>query len=177
MSSKWIFYGLYAGLTMILISIITNLLMPISLENYSTAEALGYLSILIGFLFVFFGLRAIRRKLGGEMKFSTALQYGLGISLIAAVMFAVYTALVLRVLYPDFADVAAEYYTQQINTSALTEAEKTEEIAQMQAMMANSDNFWFQSLVMFVTVLAVGLLVSLVSAFLVTRSGPKPGMA
>ncbi len=177
MSSNWIFYGLYAGLTMILLSVISNLVMPITMENYSTAEALGYLAILIGFLFVFFGLRAIRSKLGGEMGFMTALQYGLGISLIAAVMFAVYTSVVIRVLYPDFTEVAEQYYTQQINESDLSAEQKAVEIEQMQTMMANSDNFWFQAVIMFVTVLAVGLVVSLLAAALVTRRGRQPGMA
>lgn len=130
----------------------------------------GYTSIVLSFLLVFFGIRSYRDNVGGgKITFGKAFAIGLGITLISCVCYVItWEALYFTVLH-DFMDKYGAYIVAKAKASGATEAvlqKKLQEVADMKKMYENP---LINVAMTFIEPFPVGLLMTLLSAGLLRR--------
>ncbi|MBC9034060.1 DUF4199 domain-containing protein [Sphingomonas sp. JC676] len=161
-------YGVIGGLIAgVAISVVVLVL---GIHSYSS----GYLSMLVGLSTIFVAIKR-RRDMdqGGVIRFWPALGLGLGISLVAGILYTLTWEGAQMVLGTAFdIDKYAAAELKGLNGAAL--AAKT---AEMQALVANYHNPLFRLPMTFVEIFPVGVLVSLVSAGLLCNSRFLPARA
>src|SRR5680860_1263886 len=90
--------------------------------SYSVQEVLGYLSIALSLLFVFFAIKYYRDKENqGRLTFRNGLLLGLGITLFVAIGSAVADFIYLTVIYPDFITDYTQYQIEILQKSVPAE--------------------------------------------------------
>ena len=151
MQSTIIKYGIYSCITAAVLFILGLVLGQEA--DFSTREVLGYASIVVSLLFVFFGIKHFRdRENGGAVSFKQALLLGLAISVLAGVGVAVVDAIYTTFINPDFFD----EFTQMMKDQG-----REDEIIEMGSGM--------MAAIMFVTVFVIGFIISLLSALILQR--------
>jgi len=133
--------------------------------DFKGNDVLGYAAMVVVFSLIFFGVRNYRNKqLGGYISFGRAFKTGALIALVASTMYVVAWLFYYYLFVPDFIDV----YTQHVlkNTAAADLAAKTKEMADFKEMYKNP---LFTILITYSEVLPVGLIVALVSAFILKK--------
>lgn len=136
---------------------------------YSTQEIIGYLSIFVALSPVYFAIRHYRdEENGGTVSLGRGLVVGLLISIFVSLGSAVADAIYTTVIYPDF---LTEYtaYTLDNLKAELPPAEFEVEKAKVMSQMETFGSPFMLALVMFVTVLIIGFIVSLISALVLSR--------
>ncbi|RYE02947.1 MAG: DUF4199 domain-containing protein [Sphingomonadales bacterium] len=136
--------------------------------------AIGYLIMLIGLTTIFIGIKR-RRDLeqGGVIRFWPALGLGLGISLVAGVVYALCWDVVLAMIGIDaFVDKFAAAMLEGKSGAELARA-----TAEMESFRTSYHNPLFRLPMTFVEIFPVGLLVSLVSAALLRNPRFMPAPA
>ena len=135
---------------------------------------IGYSSMLLSFLLVFFGVRAYRDNvLGGYIGFFRALGFGFLIYLISVLCYVVSWEIMYFTLLPDFGQKYTAYVIegmQRSGESATNIAAKAEE---MKGMIALLDNPLWNGLFTSLEPLPVGVPITIISA-LILRKKPKP---
>lgn len=160
---------LSAGLIVLAFSTSYSFMSDLSMQMQ---EILGYLSMFIALLFVFFGIRSYRDKeAGGYISFGRALGLGILISLIPATVFGIFDVIYIKYINPDFFE---QYYQATISELGKTLSGEAlqAKMAEMQQMKEMASGALFNFLLMFVTVLLLGFIISLISA-LALRRNPK----
>jgi len=160
-------YGAVSGAV-----IIASMLLSFSLDGDGTGSMLvGYLIMLVALSVIFLGIKRHRdQELGGVIRFSTAFLTGLGISLVASV---VYVAL--WEVYLSFTDyVFIHDYARSViatkEAAGMTGAALQAEVEQMAVMTQQYESFLFRMPMTFLEIFPVGLLVTLVSAGILRNS-------
>ena len=165
-------YGLYAGLTILVLAAIhVFVLMPPNI-SWEIAEVVGYLTMALSMIFVFMGIRFYRDHVNnGYLTFGQGLKLGALIVLVPAVTFGLFDILYTQVLHPSFGDEYLAYQVEKIKASA--PADRVEEkIAKLRKDMQMFGNPFFEFLLMSVTVYIVGLIVTIISALTLRRTKP-----
>ena len=125
----------------------------------------GYTSIVISFLFVYFGIRSYRDNvLGGQISFGKGFQAGILITLISCFFYVSAWLVLYYNVIPDFADKYAVYLVEDQRANGASQAEidaLVEQSAQMKTMLENPLT---NAAVTFTEPFPVGLLVTLISA-------------
>ncbi|MGF1670710.1 MAG: DUF4199 domain-containing protein [Balneolaceae bacterium] len=159
-------YGLISGGLLLLLMSVPHLVWGSGID-YSMGEILGYSSMIVSMTVIFFGIRAFRdQKSDGVITFTQGMKAGTGIGLIAAAMFAVYSWILYRFLWPEFLHDYFEYSRDQVLESGESRAVISEKIAEMESMAGIFLNPELQALVMFATVFVIALIVTLVSTLI-----------
>ena len=161
-------FGLIAGAIM-------SILMSITLQfhdsiGFEKGLVIGYTIMVAAFLLIYFGIRSYRDNVaGGTVSFGRAFAIGM---LITAVAGALYTA-TWEVMYfnfmPDFDKQYIEHEVDRARASGKTEAEVAQVRAEQEKNFANYKNPIVNSAYTFLEPLPVGLIVSLVSAGILSR--------
>jgi ABC-type sugar transport system permease subunit len=160
-------YGLY-GAASICILFLLSWLIGDNL-SYSVQEIIGYASIVISLSFVFFGIRHFKDKINdGTVSFGKALLLGLAISLITALAFGVLDVVYIKYINPDFTE---EYYARSLERleETLPAAEFESERVKMESEKQLFMNPVISFIVMSMTVLIIGFIISLLSAMVLQR--------
>lgn len=137
--------------------------------SYGAQEVIGYSSMAVSLIFVFFGIRHFRNKENdGKVSFGKALAIGMLISVFAGLGFAIIDFLYTTVINPDF---VAEYQTAMLAEmkTSLTPAEYETESKALIEQMQNYGSPWFMAALMFVTVILMGFVFSLISALILQK--------
>jgi hypothetical protein len=168
-------YGLIAGA-------ILSILMVISLNfhdqiGFDRAIFVGYTTMVVAFLMVFFGVKSYRDNVAPEgLSFGRAFLVGLGITLIGTACYVATWQLVKDRLAPNYMDEYATYTLEkarQSGASAAEIAEKSREMAEFAEMYRRPlVNIAFT----FLEPLPVGLIFTLVSAGVLSRKRRAPGV-
>lgn len=136
-------------------------------NSFFASEALGYSIMLIGFSMIFVATKKYRdEELGGVIKFGTAFKVGLGISLIAGVVYVLVWEV--NLYFTDYAFIN-DYTDSIINKtreSGATPEKLDATIEQMETMKTQYGKFWYRLPMTFIEIFPIGLLISLVSAVL-----------
>jgi hypothetical protein len=161
-------FGLLAGAVM-------SILMVIAMINqdaigFDRGVIVGYTSMVLAFLMVFFGVRSYRDNVaGGHVTFGRAFQVGLLITLVATACYVVAWQIVYYGFMPDFLDKYAAYAMEQARQSGASEAElaaQAKEMAEFGEMYKNPlVNIAFTA----IEPLPVGLIFTLVTAVVFGR--------
>ncbi len=157
-------YGLLAGTIIVLIPSISGLIIGYGEETFATGEIIGYSTMIFSLMMIFVAVNKFQKQFPNEHTgFKQIFLIGAGISFIAGIMFGIYN--VVHVLYidPEFMNNYYEYSINNIKNSGLSVKAVEQQIAEMESQkemfMKPSVNF----LLMFVTVFAIGLIVSIIS--------------
>jgi hypothetical protein len=151
--------------------------------GFDRAEWLGYTTIVLSMLLVFFGVRSYRENVSeGHITFWKAFVVGLCITLISCALYTATWELLERSAYPDFMDkyAAAEIAKAQASgASAQVVQAKINEMQQMKVIYANPI---YNVLMTFIEPFPVGLLITLISAAVLrkkvrTEPAETPAMA
>jgi hypothetical protein len=136
------------------------------LLNMDYGELVGYTGMVISLSMVFLGIKSYRdSRPDGRVSFWTALKIGLLISLISAVMYALAWEVCYNTFASDFAVRMSEHYYEEMKAGGATEAE----LAQTKEFMEMYKNPVVRFGVSLTEILPVGILISLLSAGLLSR--------
>ena len=169
-------FGLISGAVMSAMMFIT---LPL-LEKIGSDKALviGYTTMVLAFLLVFFGIRSYRDNIGaGRISFLRALGVGLLIMLIASICYVVSWEIIYHNFMPDFADKYVARATQEARSSGKSPEQIAQEVEQMKQMMTlYKNNIFFNLAITFMEPLPVGLVMTLISAVILRRRKPKESL-
>ena len=158
-------FGLISGLIIICTSIL-------SIELGVASMWLGFLVMFLVLGSIFVAVKQHRDiALGGAIRFSTAFFIGLGITIVASLVYVLVWEIYLA--QTDYAFI--EIYTQAIIDNARSQGASTAAIAatvaEMETMREQYANPLIRLPMTFVEIFPVGLLVSLVSAYILKDGG------
>ena len=166
-------FGLIAGAVMGASMAVT---MPFH-DRISAGQGMfiGYTSMVLAFLMVFFGVRACREQDGGHIGFGRALLVGLLIAGLGCACYVATWELLYYFVYPDFAERYAASAIEHARRSGADEAHLAELTRQMNEFTANYHRPLYNILMTLIEPLPVGLVFALVSAgVLRRRPAPRP---
>jgi len=136
---------------------------------YGTQEIIGYASMIIALVFVYLGIKDDRdQENQGLVSFGRALSIGILISLIAALAFGVLDMIYIKYINPDFTTEYYAHYVEEMKAS-LPAAEFETKLKELEAEKEMFSNPIFSFLIMSVTVLMIGCIISLISALLLQK--------
>lgn len=134
-------------------------------DSFFASETIGYSIMLIGFSMIFIATKKYRdQELGGVIKFGTAFKVGLGISLIAGIVYVITWEVNLFVTDYTFINEYTDSIIETARNSGASQSELEATIQQMQDMKTQYNNPIYRIPITFTEIFPVGLLMSLVSA-------------
>ena len=147
--------------------------------GFDRAIIVGYTTMLIAFLLVFFGIKSYRDNIGGgEITFGRAFAVGILITLITCAFYVVSWEILYYTFLHDFPEKYGNYLIEKARASGATPeqiAQQLEEVKQMKALL---DNPLLAPAVIFISEpLPVGLVMTLISALILRRREPKRRLA
>jgi Protein of unknown function (DUF4199) len=148
--------------------------------GFGRGEVIGYTTMVLAFLLVFFGVRSYRDDVaGGTIGFGRALAVGLLIVLITSLCYVATWELIYFKLAPDFVTKYQDYMVAQARASGATPAEIQQKVAEMQQFAKLYQNPAINAAITFLEPLPVGLVLALVSAGVLSRKrrGVEAGLA
>ncbi len=160
MKKHLIKFGIWAGVINIFLGL-TNWYTVAQFYGPGPSQTLGYLSMAAALICVPFGIKYHRDQVNsGGISFKEATGVGMGISLVAAIITFIYSLLFFVLAGDDFLAWQQEWLT-------------AEELQAAQAALAQAPQFvsspWFQALILGITGLIMGLVISLISALVLKK--------
>lgn len=143
--------------------------------GFENGMILGYTSMVLAFLLIYFGVRSYRDNLaGGTVRFGRAFVVGSLIALVASLCYVV----TWEVIYFNVGDEFTAKYQAHMIEKARAKGESDEAIAAKRAEMEKFaemyNNLAFNAAITFLEPLPVGLLFTLVSAAILSRRKKNP---
>lgn len=142
-------------------------------EDFKGNMLVGYAGMLLAFAFVFLGIKRYRDTLhDGYISFGKAFQVGALITLVASTMYVGVWLVEYYAFIPDFMDKYTAHVMREAKEAGSTAAEleaKQKEMAQMGEWYKNP---LFVVLMTYVEILPLGLVVALISAWVLKKKQP-----
>jgi Protein of unknown function (DUF4199) len=143
--------------------------------GFDKGETLGYTTMVLAFLMVFFGIRSYRDNvLNGRIGFGRAFQAGIFITLIACVCYVATWQVIYYKLAPDFVEKYTAHALDQAKKSGATEQQLAVQKADMARFMELYKNPLVNVSITFLEPLPVGLVITLVCAGILARKREAP---
>jgi hypothetical protein len=165
-------FGLISGAIFVaMIAVTTPFADQIGFDN---GEIIGYTTLVVAFLFVFFGIRSYRENVGkGFISFGQAFKVGILITVISSLCYVISWEIVYFNFIPDFGEKYSQHLIEKSRAQGATPEEIAKQVAEMQRFWALYKNPFYNFLItFFVEPLPVGLIITLISAFIL-RKRPK----
>jgi len=163
-------YGLIAGAIVSAFMLITMPLWKSGVINFDNGEAVGYTTMVISLSMIFFGIKSCRDNYyQGIITFGQCVKVGLLITLIAPIMYAVTWEICMKTIATDFVENMSNHYVQEIKNMAKDQAEIDAGIAQMDKMKEWYKNPFLRFAMTLMEIVPVGIVITLVSAFVLRR--------
>lgn len=161
-------FGLIAGAIVSAMMLVTVVLADkVGLDN---GLILGYTSMVLAFLVVYFGIRSYRENVsGGVVTFGKAFAVGISITVIACVCYVATWELVYHRFFPDFMEKYAAHEIEKTRASGATPAQIATKVTEMEKAKENYKNPLYRIPQTFLEAFPVGLLFTLVSAGMLKR--------
>ena len=173
-------FGLASGAILLAMSAIT-IYIPLyrkGTANFEHSELIGYTTMVLAFLMVFFGIRSYRNTVaGGTISFGKAFQVGILITLITCAIYVISWEIAYFNFFPDFLDQYSAHVLAKMHAKGASEADIQKTAAQMAMMAKHYDNPLFNSAVTFLEIFPVGLIMTLISAAILRRKPPQDAPA
>ena len=163
-------YGVIAGVIVgAPMFLLTDFGRSMGLEKYG--YLIGYTTMLIALSTIFVATKKHRDTvLGGVIGFWPALGIGLGISLVASILYVLAWEAVLGVFHFDFANIYAQSMIDAAKAKGLSGDALAKAVAEAEQFKANYANPLYRLPMTFIEIFPVGVLVSLVSAGLLRNN-------
>ena len=161
-------FGLIAGAILSVMMLLA--LMFQDQIGFDRGAVVGYTSMVLAFLMVYFGVRSYRDQVaGGRVSFGRAFVVGLLITAVASVCYVATWEVIYYRLAPDFGDKYAAYVVQKAREAGATEAQIAERTRQMDQFKDAYRNPLVNIAYTLLEPLPVGLLFTLVAAGVLSR--------
>jgi hypothetical protein len=142
--------------------------------SFDRLEILGYTTIIISLLMVFFGVRSYRENVaGGTITFGKAFKVGLLITLVSCAMYVIAWQIIYYTLAPDFVDKYASYMIEKARAAGATQEELNKQLQDMKGFVELYKNPLINIAITLIEPLPIGLLVTLISALLLRTKRRK----
>ncbi len=170
MKNTVVTYGLIGG-ALIAGAMLIGMNVAAGKEDMSGSEIIGYISMIVALSTVFLGIRSYRNKeLGGIITFGQGFKIGLLITLIASAIYVIVWMIYYEV--GSGQEMMEVYFSEQI-ASLKQSGKSTSEIetmmAKMESQKAAYENPFVRIGITFLEIFPVGLIISLLSAFVLKR--------
>lgn len=138
--------------------------------HFAGSEILGYAVMLLALTAVFMGIKN-KRDTGSEKSFTFKEGFltGLGIVIVASVIYVAGWMLYMPTFAPDFVDKYAASQIELIENSEVSDTEKLKQIEEMNAFIENYRKPYVMASFVFIEIFPVGVLVTLISALVLKR--------
>ena len=161
-------FGFIAGA---MLSVMMILTLPfLDKIGFDKGEIIGYTSMVLAFLMVYFGIRSYRDNVaGGSVTFGRAFLVGLMITLVASACYVATWQVIYYKVAPDFGEKYTAYTVAKAKKSGATDAQIAATKKDMTELMDMYKNPLVNIAITFLEPLPVGLLFTLVSAGFLSR--------
>ena len=161
-------FGLIAGAILSMMMLATLPFMD--RIGFEKGEVIGYTSMVLAFLLVFFGIRSYRDNVGrGAISFGLACAVGALITLVAAACYVVTWQVIYYRLAPDFMDQYQAYTLEKARAEGASDEELARKQAQFERFAELYDNPLINAGITLLEPMPVGLIMTLVSAGILRR--------
>jgi uncharacterized protein DUF4199 len=173
-------FGLIAG---VILSIMMLATLPfLDSIGFDHGEVIGYTTMVLAFLLIFFGVRSYRDTVaGGFVSFGRAFSVGALIAVVASVCYVATWELIYYKIAPDFVAKYSAYTIEKARANGESQAAIDKRVAEMQRMVELYKNPAINVAITFIEPLPVGLLIALMSAGILRRRpqrrSPAEGVA
>ena len=165
-------FGLISGAILSLMMLAT--LPFLDKIGFDKGEVIGYTTMVLSFLLVFFGIRFYRENIGGgTITFGRAFTVGILITFIACACYVVTWEIIYFKLAPGFAEKYTTYAVEKLRASGASQQVIDAKMQEMNSMKVLLDNPLFNAAITFLEPFPVGLIISLISAAILRRRKPK----
>lgn len=165
-------FGIISGLISTVMMWLTLPFMHRGIIDFKNGMVIGYTSIFLSLVLVFFGIRSYRENHGGTISFGRAFSVGILITVISCCFYVASWLVIYYNFMPDFMD---RYATHIIHTmveqGATDSAIKMKEI-ELESMKQMLKNPLINAAMTFIEPFPVGLVMTLVSAGILRRRTP-----
>lgn len=164
-------FGLISGAVSSALMFLTLPLINSGVLNHSLL--VGYTSIFLSFLMVFFGIRSYRENAGGgTISFGRATAVGLLITLISCAFYVASWEIIYFKMMPDFVDNYAARSIEAMREKGASDAAIAAKKIEMEKMKAMYANPLINVAFTFIEPFPVGLIMTLVSAAILRKRNP-----
>jgi hypothetical protein len=140
--------------------------------GFDRGAIVGYTAIVISFLFVYFGIRSYRDTvLGGRISFGGGFKAGLLITVISCVCYVIAWEIIYFNFMPDFGMQYAAYMAEHVRATGGSQAAVDAALKQGDDLKKLLDNPLTNAAMTFTEPFPVGLLVTLISAAILRKTG------
>ncbi len=169
-------YGIIAGIVVVI-----PMLFSVNSSDHQNGNVdwdkgliIGYTSMIIAFSLVYVGIRNYRNKFNnGVISFGKAFQVGILIVLIASTMYVAAWLIDYFYFIPDFAEKYAAHSIDKLKASGASQAAIDEQTKSMADFVRMYKNPFFNAAMTYLEILPVGLVVTLISSFILKRKVAK----
>ena len=165
-------FGLISGAISALMMFVTIPLIGRIPFEYLTV--LGYTTFVASFMMVFFGIRSYRDNVaGGTITFGRAFKVGILITLLSCGIFIATWEFIYPRFLPNFLDQYSTYMVEKMRAQGATQEELNQTIQQNEQFKEWYKNPFFRYAMTLMEPFPVGLLITLISAFVLRSKRPK----
>jgi hypothetical protein len=138
--------------------------------GFERGPVIGYTSIVLSFLLVFFGIRSYRDNIGnGQITFLKAFTVGISITVISCVCYVVTWEIIYYNFLLDFWDKYGGHLVEKLRASGASDAAvqaRLQEVAKYKELYKNP---LFNAVLTFIEPFPIGLVITLISALVLRR--------
>jgi Protein of unknown function (DUF4199) len=133
--------------------------------GFNKALIVGYTTIVLSFLLVFFGIRSYRDNVGnGQITFTKAFAVGISITLISCMFYVATWEILYFKFMPDFMDNYGTHTIEKLKASGASPEAVQVQVQKLKEFKEQYKNPLFNSLMTFIEPFPVGLGITLLSA-------------
>jgi hypothetical protein len=139
--------------------------------GFDNGQLIGYTTMVLAFLLIFFGIRSYRDTVGnGYITFGRAFKVGILITLIACLCYTVAWEILYFNFMPDFGDKYTQYLIEKSRAAGASPEEIANEVAKMERFKEIFKNPLYNFLIVFfIEPLPVGLIMTVLSALILKK--------
>lgn len=138
--------------------------------GFDKGAIVGYTTMILAFMLVFFGIRSYRENVGhGHITFGRAFAVGILITFVACIGYVIAWEILYFNFMPDFLDKYAAYVIDKAKASGASQQMIDAKVQEMNAFKSMYNNPLLNVLMTFTEPFPVGLIVTLVSAAILRK--------
>jgi len=139
--------------------------------GFERGPVIGYTSIVLSFLLVFFGIRSYRDNIGnGQITFLKAFAVGISITVISCICYVVTWDVIYYNFLPDFWDKYGAHLVEKLRASGASPAALQAKLQQMAKYKELYKNPLRNAALTFIEPFAIGFVITLISAAALRRN-------
>lgn len=166
-------FGLISGAILSAMMLVT---MPFAdAIGYDRGEVIGYTTMVLASLLIFFGIRSYREQVGGTVSFGRAFAVGALITAISSMCYVATWEVIFYKLTPGTMEKYQAHAIAQVKAEGKSQAAIDKQLADMKKFAELYKNPFINSAITFLEPLPVGLIMTLVSAGILSRKRRENG--